>query len=145
MNRSGRREHEVALLVVGLLAGGGGLAAQGEATSPVLASLGAPWATLFFGLTFTSSCIALAGIFLPWRGVKGLLIEGAGLWLQAAAWYGYGLVVLAALGIEGFVFALTVCGIATAHTVRAFRVRKEARAVATLAVAAGIVDPQEES
>lgn len=145
MNKTGRREHEVALLLVGLLAGGGGLLSGGAVAPPTLASFGTVWITVFFTCTFLSSCIALAGIFLHWRGVKGLLIEAGGLWLQAAGWVGYGLVVYAKLGADGFLFALTVCGFSVAHIIRAIRIPKEARLVAVVAVATGIVDTQEET
>lgn len=145
VNRTGRREHEVALLIVGLIAGGGGLLAAGKLTSPVLASLGSGWPTLFFACTFASSCLALVGIFVPLKGVKGLLIEASGLWLQSSAWLFYGLVVVAKLGTDGFIFGVTVCGFALAHIIRAVRIPKEAKAVATVAVAAGIVDPVEEA
>lgn len=145
MNRTGRREHEVALLLVGLIAGGGGLLSGGATAPPVLASFGTVWVVVYFTATLTSSCIALSGIFLPWRGVKGLLIEAGGLWLQAACWVGYGLAVYAKLGNDGFMFALTVCGFSSAHIIRAVRIPKEARAVAVVAVATGIVDTQEET
>jgi hypothetical protein len=145
VNRTGRREHEVALLLVGLLAGSGGLFSRGAVAPPVLESFGTLWIIVFFTATFVSSCIALSGIFLPWRGVKGLLIEAGGLWLQAAGWVGYGLAVYAKLGSDGFLFALTVCGFSIAHIIRAIRIPKEAKAVAVVAVATGIVDTQEES
>lgn len=138
MNRTGRREHAVAWLLIGLIAGAAGLIAAGGLTPPTLAKLGPAWSTLFFGWTLVSSCIALAGIFLPWQGVKGLLIESAGLWLQSAAWIGYGLVVFALLGSDGAIFALVVCGMSTAHIVRAVRIPREAKALAALAVKVGV-------
>lgn len=138
MNRNGRREHAVALLVVGLTAGAVGLAAGDTVTPPVLASLGQGWATLFFASTLVSSCITLAGIFGHWKGVKSLLIEAGGLWLQAAAWIGYGLAVFAKIGSEGLVFSLIVLGFSVAHIVRAVRIPKEAKRVATAAVAVGL-------
>jgi hypothetical protein len=145
VNRTGRREHAVALLLVGLLSGLVGLVAQGDVTPPVLGSLGGAWSRVFFACTFLSSLIALAGIFLPWSGVKGLYVEAGGLLIQAAAWTGYGLVVFALLGGDGFVFSVVTCGFSIAHIIRAFRIRKEARTVAAIAVAAGIVDPEEMS
>lgn len=128
----------MAWLLIGLIAGAGGLVAAGDLTPPTLSKLGAPWSTVFFGWTFASSCIALAGIFFPWHGVKGLLIESAGLWLQSAAWIGYGLVVVALLGTDGAVFALVVCGMSIAHIVRAVRIPGEAKTVAAVAAQAGI-------
>jgi hypothetical protein len=136
VNRTGRREHAVAWLIIGLIAGAAGLA--GGVTPPTLALLGPLWANLFFGWTLLSSCIALAGIFLRWKGVKGLLIESAGLWLQAAGWIGYGLVVLALVGRGGAIFCLVVCGMSIAHIIRAVRIPAEARSVAALAVKVGI-------
>lgn len=140
MNRTGRREHEVALLLVGFLSGLGGLLAGPDVTPPVLAAIGGIWPKVFFAGTFLSSCIALAGIFLPWSGVKSLYIEASGLWLQAAAWSGYGLVAFAILGSNGFIFMLVTCGFSLAHIVRAFRIRKEARTVAAIAVVAGLIE-----
>lgn len=138
VNRTGRREHAVAWLLIGLIAGAAGLIAAGGLTPPTLEKLGPFWANLFFGWTFISSSIALAGIFVPWHGVKGLLIESAGLWLQSAAWIGYGLVVYALQGSPGAIFAIVVCGMSIAHIVRAVRIPGEARALAALAVQAGV-------
>ncbi len=138
VNLTGRREHAVAWLLIGLLAGAGGLLAGGDITPPTLARLGPFWSNLFFAWTFLSSCIALAGIFIRWHGVKGLLIERAGWLLQAAAWIGYGLVVPALVGMDGAVFSLVVCGMSIAHPIRAFRLPADANHLATLAVQAHV-------
>lgn len=138
VNKNGRREHAVALLLVGLTAGAVGLAAGGRATPPVLESLGPGWANLVFGATLASSCITLIGIFGRWSGVKSLLIEASGLWLQAAAWTGYGLTVFAKLGGDGLIFSLVTVGFSIAHIVRAVRIPPEARNLATAAAAVGI-------
>lgn len=144
MNKNGRREHAVALLGAGLVVGAVGLIGGSRVTPPVLRSLGCiwengpSWASLFFGATLVSSLITLAGIFGRWSGVKSLLIEAGGWWLQAAAWLGYGLAVFAKLGAEGAVFTLVVVCFSIAHIVRAARIPAEARGLATAAVAVGL-------
>jgi hypothetical protein len=149
VNRSGRREHEIAMLAVGLFGGAGGLLGElftdDGVTPPVLASLGPGWALVFFGATLVSSCIALSGIFLPWRRLMGLHIEASGLWLQSAAWIGYGLVVFAKLGTDGFLFTLLVCFLSIAHILRALRIPGEARVIAQAAIAVGLGDELEAS
>lgn len=144
MNVNGRREHAVALLGAGLAVGVVGLVGGGRVTPPLLRSLecvwngGLSWAQVFFVTTLISSVITLTGIFGRWSGVKGLYIEAGGWLLQAAAWIGYGLVVLAKLGPSGLIFTLVVLCFSTAHIVRAVRIFTEARRVADAAAAVGM-------
>jgi hypothetical protein len=144
VNKNGRREHAIALLGAGLVVGAVGLIGGPRVTPPVLRSLGCMWpegpmwAHLFFAATLVSSLITLAGIFGRWSGVKSLLIEAGGWWLQAAAWLGYGLAVFAKLGADGVIFALVVVCFSVAHIVRAVRIPGEAKRLATAVVVAGL-------
>lgn len=142
MNRSGRTDHEVCLLAVGLIVGAGGLIlVPGTRTMEAIGF----WGVLFFALTLASSCIALAGIFLPWRGVKGFYIEAGGLWFQAAAWSGYGLATIAVVGWESaFIFATTAIGLSVGHVLRARRIPGQAKQIAAAAALAASLEVQEE-
>lgn len=144
VNRAGRHPHEVALLAVCIIFGPVGLVAKDEVSGGALQALSDPLGYAFFGLMVVGAALGLAGLFLPFKGVKGPLVERSGLWMLSSVWYAYGLLALATSGLRALGFALVVIGFATANIYLAVKVIPEyIQAIAHAAAQANVLDELE--
>lgn len=141
VNRAGRHPHEFFLLVVCFLFSPLGLIAKDTVSGTAILTLSDPLAYAFYSVMWIGATIALAGLFLPFKGVKGPLVERSGLLLLAAVWYGYGGLALATSGLKALGFAFVVLGFATANVYRAVvRIPEEIKAVAGAAAITHTLD-----
>jgi hypothetical protein len=99
---------------------------------------------MFFAVMTIGAGMGLAGLFLPFKGVMGPLVERTGLWLLSLVWYVYGLLALATTGLRALGFALVVIGFATANVYLAVkRIPEYIHAIAVEAAQANILDELE--
>lgn len=141
VNRAGRHPHEVFLLAVCFLFSPLGLIAKDAVSGTAILSLSDPLAYAFYAVMWIGSAIALAGLFLPFRGVKGPLVERSGLLMLAAVWFGYGGMALATSGLKALGFAFVVLGFASANTFRALvQIPTEIKAIAGAAAITNTLD-----
>lgn len=141
VNRAGRHPHEVFLLAVCFLFSPLGLIAKDTVSGNAILSLSDPLAYVFYAVMWIGSAIALAGLFLPFKGVQGPLVERGGLLLLAAVWYGYGGLALATAGLRATGFALVVLGFASANVYRALvRIPEDIKAIAEAAAITNTLD-----
>lgn len=141
VNRQGRHPHEVYLLSVCVLYGLAGLVAYDEVVSNSIAPLGRIAGYVFFGSVLFGSLVGLIGIFWPFKGVQGPLVERSGLLILAAFWFGYVVAVVYNAGFRGLGFILVVGGFAMANVHRAlWDIPRGNRSVASAAAAAGVLD-----
>lgn len=141
MNRQGRHPHEVALLAVCVVYGAFGLAAYDKVATATMQNLGWIAGHVFFISVLTGSLVALLGIFWPFSGVKGPLVEQGGLLILSAFWLGYGIAVVYNAGLRGIGFALVVGGFAAANIYRAvWDIPRANRRIATAAAITGTLD-----
>jgi hypothetical protein len=96
-----------------------GLIAKDTVSGTAILSLAAPLAYAFYAVMWIGATVSLAGLFLPFKGVKGPLVERGGLLLLAAVWYGYGGLALATSGLRALGFTFVVLGFAAANSYRA--------------------------
>lgn len=144
MNRAGRHPHEVALLSVCLIFGPVGLIAKDEVSGTAIQSLPGVLGYLFFVLMTLGAGMGIAGLFLPFKGVKGPLVERTGLWLLSLVWYVYALLALAKSGLHALGFALVLAGFATANVYLAVkRIPEYIQAIALAAAKANVLDELE--
>lgn len=141
VNRAGRHPHEVFLLVVCFLFSPLGLIAKDAVSGPAIQALSDPLAYAFYAVMWIGSAVSLAGLFLPFKGLKGPLVERGGLLLLAAVWYGYGGMALATSGLKALGFAFVVLGFASANIYRAlWQVPADIKAIAGAAAITNTLD-----
>jgi hypothetical protein len=141
VNRGGRHPHNAALAFACLLAGVAGLAAFSRVASPTVQALPTVMAYGWFATMAVGGGITLAGLFYPFKGIKGLLVERGGLYLLAAIWYGYGLYLLVTVGLTALLFVLIIAAFATANVWRCrVMIRDEIKVVVALAATTHTVD-----
>jgi hypothetical protein len=144
VNRAGRHPHEVALLSVCLVFGPVGLIAKDKVSGTAIQSLPGVLGYLFFVLMTLGAGMGVAGLFLPFKGVKGPLVERTGLWLLSLVWYVYALLALATSGLRALGFALVLAGFATANVYLAVkRIPEYIQAIALAAAKANVLDELE--
>lgn len=144
VNRAGRHPHEVALLSVCLVFGPVGLAAKDKVSGAAIQSLPDALGYAFFALMLLGAAMGMAGLFLPFKGVKGPLVERTGLWLLTLVWYVYALLGLATTGLRALGFALVLVGFGTANIYLAVkRIPEYIQAIADAAAKANILDELE--
>ena len=141
VNRQGRHPHEVYLLAVCVLYGLAGLIAYDKVVSNSIQPLGPLAGHLFFGSVLFGSAVALLGIFWPFKGLQGPLVERSGLLILAAFWIGYTVAVAYNAGIRGLGFILVVGGFALANVHRAvWDIPRGNKRIASAAAATGVLD-----
>jgi hypothetical protein len=125
--RTGRSPHEILVCITALFIGGSGLIA-GKTTSPAInAAFPPPWEDVYFFGLVVSALITLYGI-ARYR-VEGLLIERAGLGVQAAFFLAYGIAVVSNRGWFGAAFAaLPLCFFAS-NICRMVQIRRDLAAL----------------
>ena len=145
MNRSGRHPHEVALLFVCVLYGVVGLCAYDRVATTTVDRLGEPIGYAWFAAMTAGGLIALLGLFYPFGGIKGLLVEQGALLILAAIWFGYALAVVATSGVRGTGFFLVVAGFGTANVYRALKqIPAQAKLIAAAAAVTNRLDELED-
>ncbi len=141
VNRGAHHPHNAALAFACLLAGIAGLAAFGHVASPTVRALPVAMAYAWFATLAVGGGVILVGLFYPFKGVKGLLVERGGLYLLAGIWYGYSIYLLLTVGLTSLLFVLIIGGVATAHVWRCrVLIPAEIKAVVALAATTHTVD-----
>jgi hypothetical protein len=131
----------VFLLAVCFLFSPLGLIAKDTVSGTAIMSLSDPLAYAFYAVMWIGAATALAGLFLPFKGLKGPLVERSGLLLLAAVWFGYGGMALATSGLKALGFAFVVLGFAAANTYRALRqIPAEIKVIAAAAAVTNTLD-----
>jgi hypothetical protein len=118
VNRMGRQPHETALVFACLLGGVAGMLAFEQVASRTVQALPVGMAYAWYALMAIGGAITLAGLFFPFKGIKGLLVERSGLYILAGIWYGFGLYLMVTAGLPGLIFFLVIGAFATANVIR---------------------------